>query len=66
MIDLGFVGGAVGNLGEHHRQLLLIWRVYTTAAVVGIGVIVALNAYGVAAVSALARWRETRRGDEGR
>jgi uncharacterized membrane protein YbhN (UPF0104 family) len=66
VIDLGFVGGAVGNLGEHHRQLLLIWRVYTTAAVVGIGVIVALNAYGVAAVSALARWRETRRGDEGR
>lgn len=61
VIDLGFVGGAVGNLGDHHRHLLLIWRVYTTAAVVGIGVIVALKAYGVAAVSALAAWRSKKR-----
>jgi uncharacterized membrane protein YbhN (UPF0104 family) len=61
VIDLGFVGGAVGNLGEHHRHLLLIWRVYTTAAVVGIGVIVALKAYGVAAVSALTKWRQRKR-----
>ncbi|MBA2684521.1 MAG: flippase-like domain-containing protein [Gemmatimonadaceae bacterium] len=61
VIDLGFVGGAVGNLGDHHRQLLLIWRIYTTVAVVGIGVIVALKAYGVAALSALAKWRERKK-----
>lgn len=61
VIDLGFVGGAVGNLGEHHRHLLLIWRVYTTAAVVGIGVIVALKAYGAAAVHALTKWRQKKR-----
>jgi uncharacterized membrane protein YbhN (UPF0104 family) len=61
VIDLGFVGGAVGNLGEHHRHLLLIWRVYTTAAVVAIGVIVALRVYGAAAVMALARRRERKR-----
>jgi len=61
VIDLGFVGGAVGNLGEHHRHLLLIWRMYTTAAVVGIGVIVALKAYGVAAVLALSKWRARKR-----
>jgi uncharacterized membrane protein YbhN (UPF0104 family) len=61
VIDLGFVGGAVGNLGEHHRHLLLIWRVYTTAAVVAIGVIVALKAYGAAAVSALTKWRAKKR-----
>ena len=61
MIDLGFVGGAVGNLGEHHRHLLLIWRVYTTGAVVAIGVIVALRVYGTAAVMALARRRERKR-----
>lgn len=57
VIDIGFVGGAVGDLGEHHRQLLLIWRMYTTAAVVAMGVIVALRVYGAAALSALARRR---------
>jgi uncharacterized membrane protein YbhN (UPF0104 family) len=58
VIDLGFVGGAVGDLGEHHRHLLFIWRVYTTVAVVAIGVIVALRVYGAAALMALARRRE--------
>jgi uncharacterized membrane protein YbhN (UPF0104 family) len=58
VIDLGFVGGAVGNLGEHHRRLLLIWRVYTTAAVVAIGVVVALRVYGAAALVALTRRRK--------
>jgi uncharacterized membrane protein YbhN (UPF0104 family) len=57
VIDLGFVGGAVGDLGEHHRRLLLIWRVYTTAAVVAIGIVVALRVYGAAAIMALARRR---------
>lgn len=61
LIDLGFVGGAVGDLGEHHRRLLFIWRMYTTAAVVGIGVIVALRVYGAAAVAAIVR----RRGESG-
>lgn len=61
VIDLGFVGGAVGNLGTHHRSLLLIWRFYTTVAVVGAGVIVALRVYGPAAVAALARRRERKR-----
>ncbi|HXT48472.1 MAG TPA: lysylphosphatidylglycerol synthase domain-containing protein [Gemmatimonadaceae bacterium] len=58
VIDLGFVGGAVGDLGEHHRRLLFIWRMYTTAAVVGIGALVALRVYGAAAVAALVRRRE--------
>ena len=62
VIDLGFVGGAVGDLGEHHRRLLLIWRVYTTAAVVAIGAIVALRVYGAALLSALARRRAARNG----
>jgi len=48
----------VGDLGEHHRRLLLIWRIYTTAAVVAIGVVVALRVYGAAAIMALARRRE--------
>ncbi len=61
VIDLGFVGGALGNLGAHHHHLLLIWRAYTTFSVVGIGLIVALRVYGAAAVSALARRRARRR-----
>jgi uncharacterized membrane protein YbhN (UPF0104 family) len=55
VVDLGFVGGAVGDLGAHHHHLLLIWRMYTTVAVVGAGAIVALRVYGTAAVLALAR-----------
>jgi uncharacterized membrane protein YbhN (UPF0104 family) len=62
VIDLGFVGGAVGDLGEHHRHLLLIWRAYTTGAVVAAGVIVALRVYGAAAVQALAKRREKKQG----
>jgi uncharacterized membrane protein YbhN (UPF0104 family) len=55
VIDLGFVGGAVGDLGEHHRQLLFIWRMYTTAAVVAIGGVVAVRVYGMAAIEAIVR-----------
>ncbi|MDQ2929293.1 MAG: flippase-like domain-containing protein [Gemmatimonadota bacterium] len=61
LIDIGFVGGAVGNLGDHHKQLLLIWRFYTLWAVVGIGAIVAVRAYGTVAVAALTRWWEKKR-----
>jgi uncharacterized membrane protein YbhN (UPF0104 family) len=61
IIDLSFVGGAVGNLGEHHRHLLFIWRIYTTAAVVAIGVLVALRVYGAAALAALERRRQRKR-----
>ena len=61
VIDLGFVGGAVGDLGEHHRRLLLIWRAYTTFAVVAVGAVVALRVYGAAAASALNRRRESKR-----
>ena len=55
VIDLGFVGGAVGDLGEHHRRLLFIWRMYTTAAVVAIGGVVAVRVYGMAAIEAIVR-----------
>ncbi len=60
VIDIGFVGGAVGNLGERHQHLLHLWRFYTTYAVVAIGAIVALRVYRVAAVEALYRWRARR------
>jgi hypothetical protein len=62
VIDLGFVGGAVGDLGEHHRRLLFIWRMYTTAAVVAIGVIVAVRVYGAAAIGAIVRRRNVNGG----
>jgi len=52
----------VGDLGEHHRRLLFIWRMYTTAAVVAIGVIVAIRVYGAAAVGAIVRRRNVNGG----
>jgi uncharacterized membrane protein YbhN (UPF0104 family) len=60
VIDIGFVGGAVGNLGEHHRSLLLIWRFYTTFVLIALGLTLALIEYGPAAVGAIVRGRAHR------
>jgi uncharacterized membrane protein YbhN (UPF0104 family) len=29
-VELGFLGGAAGNLGAAETQLLVVWRLYTT------------------------------------
>lgn len=47
VVDFGFVGGAVGNLGAHHRHLLVLWRFYTTLLLVGLGGVIALLYYGL-------------------
>ncbi len=60
VVDIGFVGGAVGNLGARHGSLLLIWRVYTTFILVALGVVLALREYGRPAALALLRGRAHR------
>jgi uncharacterized membrane protein YbhN (UPF0104 family) len=54
-VELGFLGGAAGDLGEHQGWLLLAWRWYTNGVGVVLGVWLAARIYGWPAVRKLAR-----------
>jgi uncharacterized membrane protein YbhN (UPF0104 family) len=43
-VELGFLGGAAGNLGAAETQLLVVWRLYTTV----LGTVARAGARGVA------------------
>jgi uncharacterized membrane protein YbhN (UPF0104 family) len=45
-VELGFLGGAAGDLGEHQGWLLLAWRIYTNGIGVVIGIWLAAHIYG--------------------
>jgi uncharacterized membrane protein YbhN (UPF0104 family) len=45
-VELGFLGGAAGDLGEHEGWLLLAWRFYTNGVGVLLGVWLAARIYG--------------------
>jgi uncharacterized membrane protein YbhN (UPF0104 family) len=57
VVDLGFLGGAAGDLGEHEASLLLAWRFYTTFVLVALGLILAVRQYGRSVVGAILRGR---------
>ena len=54
-VELGFLGGAAGNLGSRAGWLLLAWRFYTNGVGVVLGVGLAAHAYGWPALRRLAR-----------
>jgi uncharacterized membrane protein YbhN (UPF0104 family) len=54
-VELGFLGGAVGDLGENQGWLLLAWRWYTSGIGVVLGVWLAAKIYGWPALRKLAR-----------
>jgi uncharacterized membrane protein YbhN (UPF0104 family) len=54
-VELGFLGGAVGDLGEHQGWLLLAWRWYTNGVGVVLGIWLAAKIYGWPALRKLAR-----------
>jgi uncharacterized membrane protein YbhN (UPF0104 family) len=65
-VELGFLGGAAGDLGEGQGWLLLAWRFYTSGIGVLLGVLLASSIYGWPALRKLVRWgaaEVTRRGD---
>lgn len=45
-VELGFLGGAAGNLGTREGALLLAWRFYTTGIGLVIGVLLAAHRFG--------------------
>ena len=58
-VELGFLGGAAGDLGENEGKLLFAWRLYTNGVGVVLGVILAARIYGWAALRQLAgRWSD--------
>ncbi len=54
-VELGFLGGAVGDLGADEGALLLAWRVYTNGIGMVLGIALAARIYGWAALRQLAR-----------
>jgi uncharacterized membrane protein YbhN (UPF0104 family) len=46
VVELGFLGGAAGELGEGQGWILLAWRFYTNGLGVLLGVWLALSIYG--------------------
>ena len=54
-VELGFLGGAAGDLGEHQGWLLLAWRFYTNGLGVVLGIWLAVQVYGWPALRKLIR-----------
>lgn len=57
VVELGFLGGAVGELGGELGAILLLWRFYTTFVLVALGIVLGVRHYGRAAMSAMLRGR---------
>jgi uncharacterized membrane protein YbhN (UPF0104 family) len=58
-VELGFLGGAAGDLGEGEGWLLLAWRIYTNGIGVLLGVVLAAKTFGWPALRRLAgRWSD--------
>ncbi len=56
-VELGFLGGAAGDLGGSEGWLLLVWRFYTNGIGVILGVVLASRIYGWPALRRLVgRW----------
>lgn len=49
-VELGFLGGAAGNLGSSETSLLFAWRFYTTFVGVILGVLLGLHRFGWSAI----------------
>lgn len=65
VVEFGFLGGMVGDLGIHHRSILFIWRMYTTFTLVALGVLLGIQRYGSVVIEALMRGSKRRAtGDE--
>ncbi len=54
-VELGFLGGAAGDLGGAEGWLLVAWRFYTNGIGVVLGVLLAAQIYGWPALRRLAR-----------
>jgi uncharacterized membrane protein YbhN (UPF0104 family) len=54
-VELGFLGGAAGDLGDRSGWLLLAWRIYTNGLGIVLGIVLAAHVYGWPVLRRLAR-----------
>lgn len=57
LVEIGFLGGAAGDLGARYGSILFVWRFYTTILLVALGIGLGVMQYGADAVSAIMRGR---------
>jgi uncharacterized membrane protein YbhN (UPF0104 family) len=54
-VELGFLAGAAGDLGDDAGRLLVAWRLYTSFAGVALGAVLAVRYFGWESVRRLLR-----------
>ncbi len=57
LVEIGFLGGAAGDLGARYGSTLFVWRFYTTILLVALGIGLGVMQYGSDAISAILRGR---------
>jgi len=64
LVEIGFLGGAAGDMGARYGSILFVWRFYTTILLVALGIGLGVMQYGADAVSAIMRGRSQPRGSD--
>lgn len=57
LVEIGFLGGAAGDMGGRYGSILFVWRFYTTILLVALGILLGVMQYGADAASAIMRGR---------
>lgn len=57
LVEIGFLGGAAGDLGARYGSILFVWRFYTTILLVALGILLGVMQYGADAAAAIVRGR---------
>lgn len=57
LVEIGFLGGAAGDMGTRYGSILLVWRFYTTILLVALAILLGLRQYGADAAAAIVRGR---------
>lgn len=65
LVEIGFLGGAAGDMGARYGSILFVWRFYTTILLVALGVGLGVMMYGADAISAIMRGRARPAGRDG-
>ncbi|HET7620506.1 MAG TPA: lysylphosphatidylglycerol synthase transmembrane domain-containing protein [Gemmatimonadaceae bacterium] len=57
LVEIGFLGGAAGDMGARYGSILFVWRFYTTILLIALGIGLGVMQYGSDAISAIMRGR---------
>jgi uncharacterized membrane protein YbhN (UPF0104 family) len=57
LVEIGFLGGAAGDMGARYGSILFVWRFYTTILLVALGIGLGVMQYGSDTIAAIMRGR---------